>query len=295
MSKKDSRPVGLQREQPHRRRLRWWLIPLILIVALIVALGVWLGGPRIRRALQPRPTLPPAAQEQEGAPGVLYQTDFENEAQFADWEQFDDGFISATISDGQLIVAVNALTDTGGWSGLNLTFDDFVLDVDATKLAGPDDNAIIVIFRLTDSENYNRFDISSDGFYAVSRVRDGVPEIVSDWNTSPAIRTGEATNHIRVIAVGDTFRFEVNDTPLLLCVNPDPEVRPLWDTTTDPPTCLGGEVTDTWQDGDLLRGRIGLGAQGYVGFDGENPTPAVATIGFDNVVIRSPDAEEPGP
>jgi len=38
-----------------------------------------------------------------------------------------------------------------------------VLDVDAAKLAGPDDNAILIIFRLVDPDNHNRFTFQVTG------------------------------------------------------------------------------------------------------------------------------------
>jgi hypothetical protein len=293
MTKKETETVGLHRDQgPRRRRPRWWLIVLIVLALGIVAVVLWLNSRRLSEMFEPQPTLPPTAAAEQG---VLYATSFEDESQFGDWEQFDDGFISAAIMDGQLVFDVNALTDNGGWSGLNLTFEDFVLDVDATRLAGPDDNGIIVVFRLTDTDNYNRFDISSNGFYAVSQVREGVATVVSDWNRSAAIQTGDATNHIRVRAQGDSFQFAVNGTVLQLCVNPAPDVQPLWDASTDPPTCLGGEVTDTWVNGDLPQGKIGLGAQGFIGADENQPNSALATIGFDNLAIYPPGAEPAQP
>jgi hypothetical protein len=289
MARKRTEPVALERGRKGRR-FRWWVIPLALIALLIVVAFVWLYWGRIESAFEPRPTLPPPAEAQES--GVLYQADFESEAVLADWEFFDDGFVRTAVEVGRLVVDVNALDNTGTWSGLNLTFDDFVLEVDATKLEGPNDNGIMVIFRLTDTGNYNRFDISSDGYYALSKVRGGESVLVSDWNQSQAIRIGDATNRIRVWAVGDTFRFEVNGAPLPLCISYDPNVQPLWDPAAAEPTCLGGEVVDSWQNGDLLRGKIGLGAQGFIGFDGENTTPAVAVIGFDNLIIYSPGAPE---
>lgn len=292
MAKKETERVALQRGERQRRRFKWWLVPLILVAVLIVAGVVWINWRKIAGMFEPRATLPPEAQVQEDRPGVLYATDFEDPAALSDWELFDDGIVSAYAEEGRLIVDVNALTDTGTWSGLNLTFDDFVLDVRSAKLDGPDDNGIIVIFRLTDPENYNRFDISSDGYYSVSQVRDGEPSIVSDWNLSSAIATGEGSNVIRVRAVADTFSFEVNGVLLPLCVSYEPGVQPLWDPSAGEPACLGGDVVDSWQNGDLMRGKIGLGAQGFTGYDGENVTAAVAVIGFDDLVIWSPDAPE---
>lgn len=288
MTEKQSEAVELKRTQKRpRRRFPWGVIALLLAV-LLVAVIVWLYGRRIAEMMEPEPTLPPMAEET--APGVLYQTDFDDPARYADWDAlFDDGFISAAFVDGQLVVDINALEDTGAWLGLNAaSFSDFVLDVDATKLGGPDDNGIMVIFRRKDDDNYNRFDISSDGYYSVSMLRGGEYAIVSDWKSSPAILTGEATNHIRIWAIGDTFRFEVNGAPLLLCVSYAPDSQPIWDPAAGEPTCLGGEVLDSWRNGDLLEGRIGLGAQGFSGFDGEKSTPARAMIGFDNLLVQVP-------
>src|SRR5574341_276481 len=288
MTKKEIDPVALQRPQPPRRRTRWWVaIPIVLVVLVLGGLAYLFQG-RIAALFEARPTLPPTAAQ--SATGILYQSNFDDPTTAADWEIFDHGFISSAVTDGQLVVDVNALEDTGAWSGLNLTFDDYVLDVDATKLAGPDNNAIVVVFRLTDADNYYRFDISSDGFYAVSQVRDGQPYPVSDWNRSAAIVTGSATNHIRIRSIGGVFTFEVNGTPLQLCLSAGPGGTPTWDPSAAEPTCLGGSLVGSWQDTALPQGKIGLGAWGYVGFDGTNPTPALATIAFDNLAIYTPEA-----
>ncbi len=269
-----------------RRRFRWWLIPLIVIglaVATIVALVLsW----RAREAASNRPaTLPPPPPTAEAGLTGLYQTGFDDPAS-PDWELFDDGRISARITDGRLIVGVNAMQDTGAWSGLNYTFGDFLLHVEATKLDGPDNNAMIVVFRLTDTQNYNRFDVSSDGYYRLSAVRNGVSTIISDWGASPAILTGDSVNRLAVWASGGTFRFWVNGTPLPLCITTDPASQPIWDPTAAEPTCLGGQVVMQWQNADLPQGKIGLGAQGYTGYDGEQTTPAFTSIGFDNLLIE---------
>lgn len=283
MAKKEPEVVALQRPEKPQRRRRWWLLIPLLLALIIIGGLFYVLQYRIEAMFEAAPTLPPTPPS-VSTPGVLYFTDFENPDAAADWDIFKDGFISSEIKDGQLVVDVNALVDTPAWSGLHYTFGDFVLDVDAAKLAGPDDNAIMVVFRLVDPDNHNRFYISSDGYYSLTRVRDGVPTLVSDWNASPAIQTGGATNHIRLTAVGNSFRFEVNGTPMRLCTTDQPGVQPLWDPN-NPGQCLGGVVVDTWQDADLAQGRIGLGAQGYVGVDTQG---ALATIGFDNLVVKVP-------
>lgn len=291
---KKSETVGLDRsDHAPRRRFPWWII--IVVIVLVIGAGLaYMFQIQIGRALAPKPTaLPPPPGASGGQPlpaGVLYQANFDDPAGAADWNIFDDTTISSAFQDGKLVVGVKALTDTGGWSGMNFTFDDFKLDVDATKLDGPDDNGIMVIFRSVDKQNYNRFDISSDGYYAVSKVRNGVPTTVSNFPImpSPAIKLGSETNHITVVARGGTFSFLANGTPLKLCVSSDPNAKPLWDQTGG---CLGGSLAESWQDTDLMKGKIGLGAQGFVPHtEDQNPQPAVAKIAFDNLVIKTPDA-----
>lgn len=284
--------IGLDRTERAQWRFPWWIVAAIVLVILGAVLA-YLFQFQIRRAITPKPTAPPpppgASGGQAFAPGVLYQTKFDDPASAKDWETFDDGTISAKIKDGTLVVGVNAVTDTGTWSGLNFTFEDFELDVDATKVAGPDDNGIIVIFHLTDRQNYDRFDISSDGYYALSKVRAGVPTIISNFpvNPLPAIKAGNQTNHIRAIGRASVFSFEVNGTPVKLCIAADASSKPVWDQKGN---CLGGTLTDSWRDTDFTKGKIGLGAQGFVPHtNAQSPQPAIATIAFNNVVIKSPD------
>jgi len=284
--------VGLDRSDHAPRRGFPWGVIVAFILIVIASLAAWLFQRQIGKALAPKPTeLPPPPGQTGGSlpPGVLYQDNFDTPDSVKDWDIFNDGTISAALNNGRLEVGVKALTDTGGWSGLNFTFTDFKLDVDATKIDGPDDNGIMVIFRVADKQNYDRFDISSDGYYALSKVRNGVPTIISNFpiTPNPAIKTGTDTNHITVVARGGTYTFTVNGMPLKLCTSTDPNAKPIWDQTGK---CLGGTLVDSWQDADLTKGKIGLGAQAFVPRSGDQTTQAaIAKIAFDNLVIKTPD------
>ena len=93
-------------------------------------------------------------------------------------------------------------------------YTDFVLEVDATQVSGPDDNTYGVIFRygLEASEFYT-FSISGDGFYvlAIDGPERETPEMIVDWTESSAINQGQQTNHLKVIAVGENIKYYVND------------------------------------------------------------------------------------
>jgi hypothetical protein len=224
---------------------------------------------------QPEPPPPPTISALQAQPGLLYGTTFDEPSE--DWETFDDGIIAARFEDGQLILSVND-TNAATWSALAFTFEDFVLDVDAAKLAGPDDNGFGVLFRFQDADNFYRFDISSDGFYALTKVKKGEFSAVSEWAASDAIQTGAATNHIRVVAQGDTFRFEINSQPVRLCVGEGA----LWDTSVTPPACLGGDLLDAYQDRDFKKGQVAVGVQAF----GEMGP----VVGFDNLSVSTPEA-----
>lgn len=289
MSDEKQKAVGLKRTPPPARkgRIPWGLLIGIIALLGLAALVLWLFWPSIRSSFEAAPTLPPAA-ESVAPGGLLYQTSFEAESDFAQWRLFDTGAEAAVAEQGRLLLRIDSPEDSAAWSSLELTFTDFNLIVSSLKIDGADDNGISVIFRETDPANFNRFDISSDGYYALSMVRDGVQYLVSDWRFTESINRGQSPNQVRVIATGAEFRFEVNGQALPLCLSSDPAVGALWDPFAEAPTCLGGVVQEHWLNADLPAGRIGLGAQGFVGFDGENTTPAFTVIAFDELLITAP-------
>jgi serine protease Do len=103
-------------------------------------------------------------------------------------------------------------TDVSSWSSRGLTIDDFILEVEATKIGGPDLNAYGVQFRHIDRDNFYRFAISSDGYYAVMKAKDGKFEYLAEWTPSPYIKPGQSTNHLAVVAEGSRFSFFINNT-----------------------------------------------------------------------------------
>lgn len=127
------------------------------------------------------------------------------------WTLVQSSRANIAISSGQLRIAVKQ-PDSLAWSvAAGKTFDDFTLDVDATPLAGPDDNDYGVIVRRVDDDNFYRFEISGDGYYNVQKREKGKwQKLIVDWTESAAIRKGKTTNHLRVACAGRTLTFYVN-------------------------------------------------------------------------------------
>lgn len=209
---------------------------------------------------------------------------------FADEWQLYEGVLSAQVlPDGVLRLEAGS-PNSGPFSAARPYFADFDLRVEAKPVQGPLDNAYGVIFRLEDNGNsspaddsYYWFFISSDGYYQVMRVLNGVQKRLSDWIPSPAIRPGLGiTNWLRVVATGDTFRFYINNQPVQLCVPDDPAGE---STFTALGECVGGQMLDTLTDGSIAAGKIGLIVHA---FDKRADEPGVM-VDFDNLVIFGPE------
>ena len=138
-----------------------------------------------------------------------YADDFSSPA--SGWKTVNDPAVKINYQDGALQFMIPEL-DTLAWSvPKDKRFGDFVLDVDATQVAGPNDNSYGVIFRYVDDRNFYRLDISGDGYFAVFKYKDGQWTKIQDYTQTPVVKQGAATNHLQVIAKGNQFTFNVND------------------------------------------------------------------------------------
>jgi hypothetical protein len=139
------------------------------------------------------------------------------------------------------------------WSRPGLKYKDVRIEVDAAKVGGPNDNDFGVICRYQDRDNFYALLISSDRYYGVLKVKDGVYSLIGSktMEYSEVIHRGDARNHIRVDCVSDG---------LILWAN--------------------GEKLVVVRDGDFSEGDVGLIA-------GTNETIGV-DIFFDNFVVYNP-------
>ncbi len=136
--------------------------------------------------------------------GVLFVDDFSDTS--SGWDRVDVAEGITNYADGVYRIFVNS-DNTDQWANPGLDFTDTIIEVEATKVGGPDDNDFGVICRYKDFENFYFFIISSDGFYATGRVIDGIQELLSDLDMieNDAIYMGNVTNNIQVDCVGSTF------------------------------------------------------------------------------------------
>jgi len=144
---------------------------------------------------------------------LLFQDDFSDTT--SGWDQVTESDGTTDYENGYYRMVVNT-TDMDVWANPGLNFTDVVVEVDAAKAGGPDDNDFGVICRYQDVENFYFFIISSDGYYAVGKVIGGEQELIEadQMYPSEAINQGAVTNHIKADCIGSHLVLNVNGTLL---------------------------------------------------------------------------------
>jgi hypothetical protein len=91
------------------------------------------------------------------------------------------------------------------------------MEVDAHAVSGPAFIEYGVIFRVSsDGTDFYGFTLTRDGKYTLWRCQDPCQDSsdfvdIISYTASPTVKTGTATNHIKVVAQGDQIAFYVND------------------------------------------------------------------------------------
>ncbi len=130
------------------------------------------------------------------------------------WKLESDAAARVTVEGGVLRISVVAPNQLA-WASAGKDLRDFHLTVEASQVAGPNDNEYGVLVRMQDPRNFYAFSVSGDGYFLVSRFVDGVRQpLGADWTPSDAIRTGVGTNVLEVIVQGNRLTFIVNGQQL---------------------------------------------------------------------------------
>ena len=144
---------------------------------------------------------------------VLFQDDFSDKD--SGWLTLREENRIIDYEDGGFRIWVNQ-PGFDYWSVAGISFTDVVLEVEATKLGGPDDNDFGLICRYVDEETFYGFLISSDGYYGITKRNQGDHQVISaeTMQFSNIIKIGDATNTIRAECVGNRLSFWVNGMKL---------------------------------------------------------------------------------
>lgn len=141
---------------------------------------------------------------------ILYGDDFTNQTSGWQTENNYRGSYVAYEHQGLRIFVNEAQYDF--WSTSGYRAGDARIAVDASKLGGPDDNYYGVICRLVDNKNFYAFLISSDGYYGILKVKEGLYHLISGshMDFSDQINIGRGTNRVRGDCIGTNLILYVN-------------------------------------------------------------------------------------
>jgi hypothetical protein len=127
------------------------------------------------------------------------------------WDRYYDSTYSSDYREGGYRIHVLE-PNTDAWAIPHLDLADVQIEVDATRLGGPEDNVYGVLCRYKDSRNFYFFLVSSDGYSGIGVYKDGRRRLLTDESLLPsgAVNRGDIQNHIRADCNGYQLRLFVN-------------------------------------------------------------------------------------
>ncbi len=188
-----------------------------------------------------------------GSGGVLFQDDFTDPA--SGWSRAANPASRTGVMDydhGTFRILVTA-PDYDLWSVPGQEFGDVRVEAGATRLGGPDENRFGLICRYQDAGDFYFFIVSSDGYYAIGKVRQGKRTLLGQpmMAYSSAVVPGAGPNRLRFDCIGPGLSGSVN-----------------------------GRLVAITQDGDFSHGDVGLLAGSFA-------TPGV-DVAFDHFIVIKP-------
>ncbi len=151
---------------------------------------------------------------------ALYHDDFSDPS--SGWTKMADENGTLGYTDGAYRMMVQSAS-YDLWALSGQAYEDVQIEVDATRLAGPVDNRFGLICRFQNINNFYVFIISSDGYYAIGKIKNGTASLLGQemMAFSGFIQQGGGANHVRFDCIGNTLKGSVNDQPLALTTDAD--------------------------------------------------------------------------
>jgi hypothetical protein len=121
---------------------------------------------------------------------------------------------------------------------LGRSYADLTLEIEMAPLPSGDPELVEygLIYRAQDAHHYHAFVIGNDGYYGVLRMAGEEETQLVEWQLFPHIHRDRQANRLRVVCVGSTCGFFIND-----------------------------EYATTVEDNMWLEGDVGLWARGFDG------------------------------
>jgi hypothetical protein len=220
---------------------------MVKIIKVVLLLSMWIGMAACSSLGQGTPSSGSGTPR----PNAVFVEDFSDPT--SGWETWSDanGSFVAYQNGGLRILVKEKQFDY--WSRPGKRFVDARIEVDAIKVAGPNDNDFGLICRYQDRNNFYAFLVSSDGYAGILKVEEGQYKMLSSsqMSFSEDVHQGEALNHLQADCIGQSLGLNSN-----------------------------GHVIAQAQDSSFAAGEIGVIA-------GTNANPGVDVF-FDNFIVSKP-------
>lgn len=149
----------------------------------------------------------PAATPLPPSGTVLFQDEFENNT--SGWDRLSNevGIMDYDQGGYRMLILQPQMNF---WSTPQMDLRDARIEVDVTKLNGPEENRAGIMCRYQNG-NYYFFIISNDGFYSIGKFIGGKTTLLgqSEMQASELIQA-DTVNHLRADCIGDSLTFYIN-------------------------------------------------------------------------------------
>ena len=130
-----------------------------------------------------------------------------------DWSTINNSDVSLELNNGDYIF--DHKRETGGWSSTIVKPIDksrnFSITGQFKKISGIQNNGFGLLFGQKNNENRNRFFISADGSFVISKTKNGQQSYIKNWTKSSHIKTGNgAYNYLKVEKEGSSYKYFIN-------------------------------------------------------------------------------------
>lgn len=123
----------------------------------------------------------------------------------------DAGAVGYT--DGEYVIRVDEV-DYSLWANPGVTFDDVVVGVTMQLDANSAPSDMGAICRYEDADNFIYGEITSDGFYGITQIKDGDLRVLTGGGklqANDSIRQDTRSNQLQFLCAGSNFALFVND------------------------------------------------------------------------------------
>jgi len=149
---------------------------------------------------------------------IVFQDDFSDRS--TGWEKVNTPYELKGYSDGGYLISVK-MESARSWSVANFPTQDIEISVQTQKISGPNDTNFGILCRYQDKDNYYSFLISSDGYYGILKMQDGIDSLLgnAEFTFSSDILREDGINQIAAECLGNELNLKVNGQKLLSVVD----------------------------------------------------------------------------